>query len=83
MYCYNVNNIGEFVEKEYGKTFTYRRTSNTWALQSGLTHEIDVLDGIRFANVLKTCCYVATDEEPDGSPKLEKWYIKNHVVFGG
>lgn len=68
---------GEFQEKDYGKWFTYRASENTF----GLPHEIDVLDGTRFAKVMKTVAYVAVDEDADGNPVLEKWDLKKHHVY--
>jgi hypothetical protein len=74
---------GEFFLKETGKYFTFRPTNNQWALEHGLTHEIDVLDGIRFGIVKKTAAYVAVDEAADGSPVGQSWCIsrrKNYAV---
>lgn len=51
MLNFNTDNLGEFQERERGRWFTYRATSNSWALSHGLTHEVDVLDGVRFAIV--------------------------------
>lgn len=81
MYRYNPENIGEFTEVDYGKNFTYRNTSNLWALQQGLQHEVDVGDSVRFANVKRTVAYIAIDEDAKGNAVLEKWQIKKHVVF--
>ena len=75
------SNLGEFKEAEYGKWFSYRATTDAWALSHGLNCEIDVLDGVRYAKVLKTVAHVATDENPDGTPVLEKWNLKNHSVY--
>lgn len=74
-------NEGEFQECDYGKYFTYRCTGNTWALLNGLTHEIDVGDGVRFARVLKTVAHVCTDEDAEGKAVIEKWMIKNHNKY--
>ena len=32
MWNFNEANIGEFVEKSHGKTFTFRETTDPWAL---------------------------------------------------
>jgi len=74
-------NVGEFQEKDYGKFFTYRKTSNPWALSNGLEHEIDVLDGVRFADVKATVAYVCIDEDLEGNALLERWEIKKHKKF--
>lgn len=81
MYKFNDANLGEFTERDFSKAFTYRLTDKAWALENNLPHEIDVLDGTRSARVLKTVVYVAVDEDANGKPVLEKWHIKNHVVF--
>lgn len=83
MYRYNPENVGEFYECDYDKNFTYRETKNEWALSHGLKHEIDVLDGVRFANVRKTVANVCIDEARDGTPVIAKWFIKKHVIFPG
>ena len=45
MWKYSESNLGEFVEQEYGNTFTYKEVSEYNPY--GVTHEIDVLDGTR------------------------------------
>lgn len=69
---------GEFQHAETNCWFTYTETEDPVAQQWSLPYAIDVLDGVRFARVLKTVAYVATDENPDGTPFFEKWKIKNH-----
>ena len=81
MWIFKQANIGEFQEKEYGKYFTYRLTKDSWAIENGLLHEIDVLDGVRYATVKKTRAYVATDVTDDNKPILERWEIKNHLYY--
>jgi hypothetical protein len=77
----NANNLGEFQEHERGRWFTYRATSNPWALAHGLTHEVDVLDGVRFAIVRKTCAQMCLSEGDSGEPLLERWKFKRHSVY--
>lgn len=72
---------GEFQEAEAGKWFTYQPTNDSWALAHGLTHEIDVLDGVRFAKVLKSRAHVCVDEAGDGAPVLQTWILKNHTSY--
>lgn len=68
---------GSFKEKEFGKYFEFRPTSNPWAMSQGLEFEIALTNGeIRFAKILKTVAYVAIDEDVDGSAILQKWTIK-------
>lgn len=81
MFRYNSNNVGEFVEQDYGHTFTYRKTTDSWALQHGLEYEVDVGDDRRYAKISKTRCYMAIDEGSDGKPVIERWNIRRHVVY--
>lgn len=81
MWRHNTQNLGEVKEKDFGNWFTYRKTENPWALKNGLPHEIDVLDGVRFARVLKTVAHVAVDEAPDGTPLTEAWSLKKHIQY--
>jgi hypothetical protein len=81
MINFEAQNIGEFREVTHGKFFSYRATSNPWALSHGLLHEIDVVDGVRFGNVKKTVCNLALNENDFGFPILEKWVIKNHFLY--
>lgn len=82
MYRYNPENIGWFTEQEFGQEFTYRLTTNVWAMEHGLLWEFDVgNDSWRYAKVKRTVIYVAFDEADDGSPVLAKWKLKKHVVY--
>lgn len=77
----NFDNIGAFQEKDKGHWFTYRPTTNQWALENGYLHEVDVLDGYRFATVKKTVVYICVDEDEFGEPVVEHWQIKKHEVY--
>ena len=85
MYRWHQDNIGEFTEVDYGCTFTYRLTTNPWALEQGLKHEIDVgpagYFSVRFGNIKKTRAYIATDSDPAGDAVLETWIIAEHEVY--
>lgn len=72
---------GEFKEVSVGNWFTYQDTQEAWALSQGFTHEVDVLDGVRYARVLKTICHVCVDEDADCKPVIEVWKIKNHTEY--
>jgi len=37
--------------------------------------------GFRFGEVKKTVCYIAVDENDDGTPKVEKWDIRGHRIY--
>ena len=75
------DNIGAIQEKDTGNWFTYRLTKDEWAIKNGFLHELDVLDGYRFANVKKTVTYVSVDEDAEGKPVIEKWIIKKHCQY--
>ena len=74
-------NIGEFQEVDHGQYFTYKATNDQWAIDNGYKHEIDVLDGVRYADVKRTVAYVVVDENEVGMPVVEKWFIKRHNVY--
>jgi hypothetical protein len=77
----NHSNQGEFQEKSNGKYFSYRKTTDAWAIANGCTHEIDVLDGVRFAKVLKTVVHVCLDEDESGKALFQVWQIKRHFQY--
>ena len=74
-------NEGEFQEKTHGKYFTYAKTKDTCAIANGCKHEIDVLDGVRFGNVLKTVVHIWSDEDVHGKAIFEVWKIKKHIKY--
>jgi hypothetical protein len=74
----NKTHEGSFQEKDYSKHFTYKKTNDTYAKKHNLPHEIDVGDGVRYGHVKGTVAHIATDENDDGTPKMQKWQIKNH-----
>lgn len=72
--------LGQFVEKEYGRTFEFS------AAKSTPFEGYDVLvwtrdDSYRYARVLKTVAYLVIDEGLDGEPVVEKWDIKRHQLY--
>lgn len=81
MFKMHPENLGEFVEVDYGHTFTYRKTTDPWALKHGLIHEVDVGDDTRFAHVKKTRCIMSIDEKSDGTPLTETWKIRRHTQY--
>ena len=78
----HVFNEGEFQECDFGKYFTYKETNDAWAISQGCTHEVDVLDGVRFARVLKTVAHVCVDEDAEGKAVFQIWKIKKHIKYG-
>lgn len=79
-----VKTLGMFQEKEHGHWFEYRLTTNEWALEQGLTHEIAVAYGEkRYAQVKKTVVYVAVDENEHGKAVIVKWSISRHNIYKG
>lgn len=83
MYRQNEQNIGYFVEKDFKNEFTYKKTTNEWALKHDFEYEVDVgfWNEVRFCNVKKTRAYVCTDEGVDSEPVVETWVLSKHVVF--
>ena len=81
MWNYSKDNLGEFIEKDCKKSFTYKLSNNTWGLSHGLKYEIDVLDGTRCANITKTRAYVCIDEDSQGNPVIETWILSKHNQY--
>lgn len=73
--------LGRFTEKELGNVFEY--TQNTQTPFSEYPFVVWCGPGPegRYAKILKTVVYIVTDEAADGSPVVEKWFIKNHKRY--
>lgn len=72
--------LGQFVEKDHGRTFEFSTASSTPFEGFG---ELVWLgnEQTRYARVLKTVAYVVVDEGLDGEPVVEKWNIKRHTLY--
>ncbi len=80
--------IGMFVERDTGNFFEFsenRDESNEFA---DYPHKIWVttpregLDsGFRYGIVLKTRLYIVVDEDADGNPVTEKWFLKERNLY--
>jgi hypothetical protein len=82
MYKQHQDNIGFFIEKEFKHEFTYRRTTDEWALKNGFLHELDCgFDQVRFCNVRKTRVYVCNGEDDYGYLIISTWVISKHVIY--
>lgn len=81
MYKYSSNNVGEFTEVDYGCSFTYRKTTDAWALKHNFEYEVDVGYDTRFARISKSRCHMVIDEAADGKPVVECWKIRKHVTY--
>jgi len=46
-----------------------------------LPYVIHVAGGTRVGRVLRTVAHVAIDEEPDGTPVMARWDIKQHRAY--
>lgn len=86
--------VGRFVEKEVGNYFEYSMNDElvlappshggknmvfphkVWV--GGLVND----QGWRAAKVCKTVVHIITDEDEYGRMVVQKWDIKNHVVYG-
>ena len=84
----NVENVlGEFTEKEFGNYFHYSENPDRkegceeWCCYPHLVWVGGLDFQYRYAKVKKTVAYVVTDENDDGSPVIEKWFLKKNVEF--
>lgn len=81
-YTHTVDPIGVFVEKDTGNYFEFSINEDHMAADEngGFTHKVWVGDTIgwpyRYAVVMKTVAYIAVDEDDEGLPVVEKWYLK-------
>jgi hypothetical protein len=81
-YTHTQNPIGVFVEKDTGNYFEFSINEDHMAADEngGFTHKVWVGDTIgspyRYAVVMKTVAYIAVDEDDEGLPVVEKWYLK-------
>jgi hypothetical protein len=80
--------LGEFIEKEHGKYFDYaeRDEDEVLAWAGDYPHKVYVGGPVggsvwRPALVKKTVAWVVVDEDDDGKPFAEKWFLKKHKVF--
>jgi hypothetical protein len=80
MFITHADNMGEF-KNENNKFYSYRKTTDEWALSHNFTHEIDVLDGVRFGVVKKSVALICVNEDENG-PIVEKWKLKLNLVYG-
>ena len=78
--------LGTFTHATTGVRFDYRMSDDDWGKKHGLPHEVHV--GVnstsgetRSAFVKGTVCIIAVDEGADGKPVVEKWKIKQHVIY--
>ena len=78
--------IGRFYEKDFGRLFEFSENRERGhEFSKGYPHKIWVttpkigLDqGWRYGKVLKTVAYIVVDENDDGTPKVEKWQLKQN-----
>lgn len=81
-YTHTQDPIGVFVEKDTGNYFEFSINEDHMAADEngGFTHKVWVGDTIgspyRYAVVMKTVAYIAVDEDDEGLPVVEKWYLK-------
>lgn len=78
--------LGCFRESEHGHLFEYepRPLSDLARFAPTLVHLVHVGpdNQTRPALVRRTVAHVAVDENPDGSPVVERWTIRSHRVYG-
>ena len=82
--------LGQFEEKDIGNPFEYsERRWHTDEFAPEFPHVIYVSGRgkwaesceTRLAKVLKTVAYIVVNEDENGEPIVEKWYIKNHKEY--
>lgn len=78
--------LGRFVEKECGNLFEFSKNTDSimteWPHLVWVTTPRPGLDsGYRYANVKKTVVYIVTDEDDQGRPVVEKWYIRDYSLY--
>jgi hypothetical protein len=78
--------LGTFTHATTGVRFDYRMSDDDYGKKHGLPHEVHV--GVnstsgetRPALVKGTVCIIGVDEGADGKPVLEKWKIKQHIIY--
>ena len=84
--------LGTFTHATTGKRFDYRMSDDDYGKKHGLPHEIHVgapsASGFGHPNaetrpglVKGTVCIIGVDEGADGKPVVEKWKIKQHIIY--
>lgn len=72
--------LGQFVEKDHGRTFEFSTADSTPF--EGFGELVWLADEqSRYARILKTVAYVVVDEDVNGAPVVEKWNIKRHTLY--
>jgi hypothetical protein len=78
--------LGCFRESEHGQIFEYKPRPFADMLQFAPTMPHLVYVGsnqeTRPALIRRTVAHVVVDENPDGSPVVERWTIRSHRVYG-
>lgn len=79
----NIKMSGEFQERDYKQYFQYCPADPTdnppWP---EYIQKIWIQpDYFLWGKVLKTVAYVCSDENADGSPYVDKWYIQKHYEY--
>jgi hypothetical protein len=81
---YDATILGSFVEKDYENLFEFSVNDEPdhFVSSKNYPHKVWVAENSwRYARVLKTVAYVITDEDADGYPVVERWFIKNHNTY--
>ena len=90
-YTYTKDPIGVFVEKDTGNYFEYSDIGDDpmmYEENGGFTHKVWVGgggvcgdQGYRYAVVMKTVALICVDEDDEGLPVVEKWYLKKNTEY--
>ena len=79
--------VGAFNEKTNGNRFEFseRPAEEKAIFAPAYDHQVFVgpfgQEETRAARILKTVAYVVVDEASDGTPIVEKWDLKNHIIY--
>ena len=79
--------LGQFQEKDVKSYFEYsvnhEAMTDEWDFPhlTWVSHDAVGQWNARYGKVLKTVCYIAVDENDDGTPMVEKWNITKHRTY--
>jgi len=81
----NTKMSGEFRERDFKQYFTYSEAlEGEFIPWPAYPQKIWIQpDHFLWGKVAKTVAYLATDENADGTPYIDKWYINRHYEHVG
>lgn len=75
--------VGEFVERDFRQYFQYSEASEGEFIPwPEYNQKLWVTpDSFLWCKALKTVIHVVMDENPDGSPRVDRWFVRNHFLW--